>query len=212
MDVEGITDGGEVEFVRRIIADSVNLRDTVTFFTSMLGKRDSVEALVRIIEELAPQEISWTIAEFGQGRTLRWGLAWSFTVDFFQSPLDPPQVTKLRNLTCPRAQVKLSGSYEDLLPRLLRSINDSGSLYDIKTESDKFSHFTLRISAIPKGRRRNRLSSDSDLEPKGNLECDVYLVRVSNGGAYLNMRSASGPSRDRLFQLCQFFKSKISIA
>ena len=48
---EIIYDGGEVEFVKSIIEDSTKLLDRVKCYTSMLGKKSSVDRLVSIIRD-----------------------------------------------------------------------------------------------------------------------------------------------------------------
>lgn len=48
---EIIYDGGEVEFVKSIIEDSIKLLDRVKCYTSMLGKKSSVNCLVSILKE-----------------------------------------------------------------------------------------------------------------------------------------------------------------
>ncbi|XP_071944502.1 RNA N(6)-adenosine-methyltransferase mettl16-like [Antedon mediterranea] len=75
-EIECIADGGEVEFVKRMIQDSLKLRHKVLWFTSMVGKKAS---LPLIKQDLHKHKIShFTTTEFCQGRTMRWGVAWTF--------------------------------------------------------------------------------------------------------------------------------------
>ncbi|KAL5477747.1 hypothetical protein EMCRGX_G024585 [Ephydatia muelleri] len=67
---------GEVEFVQRIIRDSLKLRTTVRWYTSMLGKKSSLSPLKAELRKLEVPVITTT--EFVQGRTRRWAIAWSF--------------------------------------------------------------------------------------------------------------------------------------
>eukprot|EP00903_Cladosiphon_okamuranus_P020233 g18570.t1 len=69
--------GGEVAFVRAIIRDSLRLRERVRWYTSMVGKKSNAKKLLRILREAGVKNTRTT--EFFQGRTVRWGLAWSFT-------------------------------------------------------------------------------------------------------------------------------------
>ncbi|XP_063967466.1 RNA N6-adenosine-methyltransferase mettl16-like isoform X1 [Lytechinus pictus] len=90
-ELEMISEGGEVEFVRRMIEESLRLRHQVVWYTSMLGKKSSL-ALVR--EELRKHKVqNVTHTEFCQGRTMRWGIAWTFKEDI-QSPLPACKMRK----------------------------------------------------------------------------------------------------------------------
>ncbi|KAK4184677.1 XAP5, circadian clock regulator-domain-containing protein [Podospora australis] len=75
--VEMVCDGGEVAHVGRMLQESLVLKDQVQWYTSMLGKVSSLEALV---EQLKAHGIdNYAITEFIQGnKTRRWALGWSF--------------------------------------------------------------------------------------------------------------------------------------
>ncbi|XP_065663992.1 RNA N6-adenosine-methyltransferase mettl16 [Hydra vulgaris] len=76
-DSESFTEGGEVEFVKRMIDESLLLKKKIRWFTTMLGKKSSLKELVKYIKH--NQISKFTTTEFVQGRTMRWGLAWTFT-------------------------------------------------------------------------------------------------------------------------------------
>ncbi|XP_013772415.1 methyltransferase-like protein 16 [Limulus polyphemus] len=85
-DVEKVTEGGEVEFVRKMIQDSLALGTQVRVYTTMLGKKKSLKI---IKNELRKQKVEqFTTTEFCQGRTMRWGVAWTFMkgVDIKKAP------------------------------------------------------------------------------------------------------------------------------
>ena len=75
--VEMVCDGGEVSHVGRLLQESLVLRDRVQWYTSILGKLSSLEALV---EQLHANDIdNYAVTEFIQGtKTRRWALGWSF--------------------------------------------------------------------------------------------------------------------------------------
>lgn len=75
--VEMVTDGGEVSFVGRILAESLKLREGVQWYTSMFGKQSSLEIFVNMLRE---KDIgNYAVTEFIQGnKTRRWAIAWSF--------------------------------------------------------------------------------------------------------------------------------------
>ncbi|KAL6471149.1 hypothetical protein MHYP_G00197990 [Metynnis hypsauchen] len=76
---EIMAEGGELEFVKRIIHDSLQLKRRLRWYSCMLGKKCSLAPLK---EELRKQGVpKVTHTEFCQGRTMRWALAWSFYED-----------------------------------------------------------------------------------------------------------------------------------
>ncbi|CAI7647123.1 unnamed protein product [Penicillium glandicola] len=76
-EVEMVTRGGEVAFVKRMIDESLQLRERVQWYTSMLGKLSSINVLV---ETLMKHGITnFAVTEFDQGsKTKRWAVAWSW--------------------------------------------------------------------------------------------------------------------------------------
>ncbi|KAJ5670909.1 hypothetical protein N7507_000036 [Penicillium longicatenatum] len=76
-DVEMITLGGEVGFVTRMIDESLQVRDRIKWYTTMLGKLSSVTTLVDSLIKRENQ--NYAVTEFVQGnKTKRWAVAWSW--------------------------------------------------------------------------------------------------------------------------------------
>ncbi|KAL5340372.1 hypothetical protein BJX70DRAFT_361565 [Aspergillus crustosus] len=76
-EVEMVTEGGEVSFVSRMIDESLQLREKVQWYTSMLGKLSSVSVLVEKLMALGNH--NYAVTEFIQGnKTRRWAIAWSW--------------------------------------------------------------------------------------------------------------------------------------
>ena len=72
-------EGGELEFVKRTIHDSLQLKKRLRWYSCVLGKKCSLPPLK---EELRIQGVpKVTYTEFCQGQTMRWALAWSFYDD-----------------------------------------------------------------------------------------------------------------------------------
>lgn len=106
---EIMAEGGELEFVKRIIHDSLQLKKRLRWYSCMLGKKCSLAPLK---EELRKQGVpKLTYTEFCQGRTMRWALAWSF-YDDVTVPSPPSKKRKLErarkplSFTLPEAGVK----------------------------------------------------------------------------------------------------------
>ncbi|KAL2937159.1 U6 small nuclear RNA [Bienertia sinuspersici] len=73
---EMVCSGGERAFISRIIDDSVTLKQSFRWYTSMVGKKSNLKFLMSKLREVGVTIVKTT--EFVQGQTSRWGLAWSF--------------------------------------------------------------------------------------------------------------------------------------
>ncbi|KAK6212269.1 hypothetical protein LQW54_005400 [Pestalotiopsis sp. IQ-011] len=74
---EMVCDGGEVGFFRRIFDESLSLRGRVQWYTIMLGKQSSLEAIIPVLQDRGID--NYALAQFVQGtRTRRWAVGWSF--------------------------------------------------------------------------------------------------------------------------------------
>ena len=76
-DNESFTNGGEVEFVKRMIEDSLKLKGKILWYTSMVGRKSSLKPIIRYLK--SNNIDSFVNTDFKQGKTMRWGIAWSFT-------------------------------------------------------------------------------------------------------------------------------------
>ncbi|KAI1293748.1 RNA N6-adenosine-methyltransferase METTL16 [Halotydeus destructor] len=74
---ETSTEGGENEFVLKLIEQSLEFEDKVSVFTTMLGKKYSMKRLKEALSN-EPRVKCFAKTEFCQGKTLRWGIAWTF--------------------------------------------------------------------------------------------------------------------------------------
>ncbi|XVE48885.1 hypothetical protein DITRI_Ditri01bG0037700 [Diplodiscus trichospermus] len=73
---EMVYPGGEKAFITRIIEDSVVLKQSFRWYTSMVGRKVNLKFLISKLREVGATIVKTT--EFVQGQTCRWGLAWSF--------------------------------------------------------------------------------------------------------------------------------------
>ncbi|NXF86949.1 MET16 methyltransferase, partial [Eubucco bourcierii] len=108
---EIMAEGGELEFVKRIIHDSLQLKKRLRWYSCMLGKKCSLTPLK---EELRIQGVpKVTHTEFCQGRTMRWALAWSF-YDDVQVPSPPSKRRKLEKPRKPITFMVLASTVKEL--------------------------------------------------------------------------------------------------
>jgi 23S rRNA A1618 N6-methylase RlmF len=73
---ELVTEGGEVAFVIKMAEESLLLRDRITWYTSLLGRKVSVKKILKFLHENGIKNTRTTT--FYQGHTTRWAIAWSF--------------------------------------------------------------------------------------------------------------------------------------
>eukprot|EP00741_Cyanophora_paradoxa_P005038 tig00000842_g4880.t1 len=67
----------KVAFVSRMVEESARLGTRVLWYSSMLGRKASLAPLRRALHARGVRNVR--VTEFVQGRTTRWGLAWSHT-------------------------------------------------------------------------------------------------------------------------------------
>ena len=74
---EMVCDGGEIGFIRRVVEESLALRNRVQWYTSMVGKQSSLEVVVELLREHGVE--NYAVTQFVQGtKTRRWAIGWSF--------------------------------------------------------------------------------------------------------------------------------------
>ncbi|NP_001003611.1 RNA N(6)-adenosine-methyltransferase mettl16 [Danio rerio] len=108
---EIMAEGGELEFVKRVIHDSLQLKKRLRWYSCMLGKKCSLAPLK---DELRKQGVAKvTHTEFCQGRTMRWALAWSF-YDDVPVPSPPCKKRKLEKARKPLTFTVLKATVAEL--------------------------------------------------------------------------------------------------
>jgi 23S rRNA (adenine1618-N6)-methyltransferase len=76
-EVEMITEGGDAGFVVRMVEESKELRETVQWYTSMLGKLLSVSVVIDSLKEAGCK--NWAVSSLiTGGKTRRWVVGWSW--------------------------------------------------------------------------------------------------------------------------------------
>jgi len=76
-DCEIKTQGGEVKFIKMMADQSVLVKDKVCIFTTLCGHKSSVVPIKQYLTSLGVA--SQTNTEFCQGKTMRWGVAWTWS-------------------------------------------------------------------------------------------------------------------------------------
>ncbi|CAG9769318.1 unnamed protein product [Ceutorhynchus assimilis] len=73
---EVVAKGGETEFIQKIINESKILGSKIKIYTTMVGQKSNLPALKKYLRDT--EVVSFREAEFCQGNTTRWGLAWTY--------------------------------------------------------------------------------------------------------------------------------------
>ncbi|KAM9320300.1 RNA N(6)-adenosine-methyltransferase METTL16 [Gastrophryne carolinensis] len=116
---EIMAEGGELEFVKRIIHDSLQLKRRLRWYSCMLGKKCSLAPLKEELRIQGVPKVAHT--EFFQGKTMRWALAWSFYDDVI-IPNPPSKKRKLEKQRKPMMFTVLEATV-----RILKEKSDGSS-------------------------------------------------------------------------------------
>lgn len=74
------TTGGEIAYIKRMIESSKLLKNHIKIFTTMIGHKIN---FLQLQKELKNNQIyNYSINEFCQGKTTRWGIVWTFHDNF----------------------------------------------------------------------------------------------------------------------------------
>ena len=164
------TVGGEVAFLAAMILDSLVLqRVGCRWYTCMVGKKSSIKSLRSLLREAAVPHVLST--RFTQGRTMRWGLAWSFHED------SPPQSVFTKKMTGRKVgeTVALAGS-------VLRGTRQPSELGE---DSDSLATIMQRVQLACDEIEKRHVSSDvhvsSTLDRGEKGEAGLSSLRISAG-------------------------------
>ncbi|CAO2644162.1 RNA N6-adenosine-methyltransferase METTL16 [Lemmus lemmus] len=175
---EIMAEGGELEFVKRIIHDSLQLKKRLRWYSCMLGKKCSLAPLK---EELRIQGVrKVTFTEFCQGRTMRWALAWSF----YDDVTVPSPPSKRRKLEKPRKPITFV-VLESVMKELSLKASSSGS------ETEGIVVVTTWIEKI-----LTDLKVHHKRIPCGKEEVSLFLTAIENSWIHLRRKK-----RERVRQL-----------
>nr|CAG4645469.1 EOG090X04JL [Lynceus sp. MCZ IZ 141354] len=230
-------EGGEINFVAKLIEESLELSNNVLIFTTKLGHKSSVHAVKNLFKKHGI--FKFTTTEFCQGKTMRWGVAWTFQdFNLTETPATKPKPPLKHKISrtdwlSKHSEFSLScivSKIKDLLSVLklkFRNVNTSKTLekYEVIAQENTWSNLRRRRR---EEQRLARLSSSSSsisspMAKKLKLEDDddagsdssasevlrfFLQVRVVESGAELELTFISGSAgRDGVHQILQFLKN-----
>ncbi|XP_049852280.1 U6 small nuclear RNA (adenine-(43)-N(6))-methyltransferase-like [Schistocerca gregaria] len=80
------TEGGETEFVKRMIDESLDIKDNIIWYTTLIGKKVNVRFILDYLKIKNVPMIEQ--GELKQGRNTRWVLGWTFHAPTIQTVRD----------------------------------------------------------------------------------------------------------------------------
>ncbi|XP_072285943.1 RNA N(6)-adenosine-methyltransferase METTL16 isoform X2 [Pyxicephalus adspersus] len=176
---EIMAEGGELEFVKRIIHDSLQLKKRLRWYSCMLGKKCSLAPLKEELRIQGVPKVAHT--EFYQGKTMRWALAWSF----YDDVIIPNPPSKKRKLEKPRKPMM----FTVLETTLLMLKEKSNGSHDPATSYVAVVIFFLK-----------KILTDLKVQhkpvPCGNEEESLFLTAIENSWVHIRRKK-----RDRTRQL-----------
>ncbi|EFJ19446.1 hypothetical protein SELMODRAFT_110877 [Selaginella moellendorffii] len=182
---EMVCAGGEAGFVSRLIRESVELGTKIHWYTSMVGKKSSLKALKAEIRGCGATMVKTT--EFVQGKTSRWGLAWSFS--------SAGAVKSGSGRSCFGTGTSSSGSFSFVLEGIdrkcsaLEVLGDLGSHLEAGGVACKIDAASFAITGTPGDQREgfDQRNSDGKSEFKATLfqqspGCLLVKIWISKAG------------------------------
>ncbi|XP_078535432.1 RNA N(6)-adenosine-methyltransferase METTL16 [Lissotriton helveticus] len=168
---EIMAEGGELEFVKRIIHDSLQLKRRLRWYSCMLGKKCSLAPLKEELRIQGVPKVAHT--EFYQGRTMRWALAWSF-YDDVKVPSPP---FKRRKLEKPRKPIMFT-VLESTVKKLFGKASALGA-----SDSKDITVVTTVIEKI-----LTDLKVQHKHVPCGEEEKSLFLTAVENSWVHIRRK------------------------
>lgn len=231
--VELSCQGGELSFIRKIFSASLKFKSRIRVFTTMIGIKNDLIVLVKELRRLGVT--NFTETEFCQGRTTRWGLAWTFAAEddndiylrtvpsirsnfvkepaiFFIPEADPDQVVGKGKIV------------EEALLKLLRELKIEHKPLPQQLPNEK--RFRMEVFQVTwtntrRKRREQERSGESEACPapakkqridlgKSILVADIYLNHVENGQTLQIFYLDGVLGKDACQQILQFIINRFN--
>ncbi|XP_053376165.1 RNA N6-adenosine-methyltransferase mettl16-like [Mercenaria mercenaria] len=205
-EAESIAWGGEVRFVTQMIEESLILKNKIRVYTSLLGKKMSLSLLKDVLQRKKVPKYAST--EFCQGKTMRWGIAWTFdeTVEFPKSSFkEQKNIKPPLHLEIPRSSAEVVGDYT--VPThswfLIKQLEELKIHFYTKHNGKFYACFIIQAKentwSHQRRKRRQQHKHETELkagDQKKSVESDLKDVekrssKLENAGKEIEAESAS---------------------
>ncbi|XP_071744725.1 U6 small nuclear RNA (adenine-(43)-N(6))-methyltransferase [Lepeophtheirus salmonis] len=236
LDHEMMTEGGEEEFVKYMIKESEKFNSKVKLFTCMLGKKSTLITMKKLFYSLVNENqgrFFWSFTEFCQGKTMRWGIVWTFS-NLINLPKESILSVKKKNQRM-MAPMSFSFSTQKNCIELFHDLNEMFTS-DLKCRIDtigkpsktkvscKIQTFhvlwknqrrlrreKIRLEDNPSDAKRARISFENN-EPDTlqlHFEMNMHKFKDNSIIEFFYLDGKSG--KEGLHQVIQFLKNKLGI-
>lgn len=223
-DVETVTEGGDLAFGKKLLEESKELRDKLIWFTIMFGKKSSFAALKKQISQ--QDDLLFTSYDFCQGKTVRWGLAWTHhprlidSVKLPQSPLKTSAASekRVKPITFLSKQAMALGTALERLINTLEVLKVtvvSTVVIDEMTSLELSAHKCTWVNVRQKARKR-KLQGDviGDLEENAGgadaiLQCSATLSQAESGNIVYSFQTQNPSQKTILNSLVVHLKRSL---
>lgn len=167
---------GEVGFFHDVLLrDSLQLRDKVGIYTCMLGKNSSVKQILATLQDKVK---SCRVAEFHQGKTTRYAVAWTFRdLNLQKLPYtkvkQQKQMTKIE-LPLPPSQIPVVSRVQYVWKEMLTALNSIEVPFEVINEGTNMCHLWVKAQKNTWTHLRRKRRA---MERKRRLE-EEYAKRV----------------------------------
>ena len=167
------TIGGEISFILSILIDSLILQKSLIWYSSMIGMKSTLKIIMKILKLQKEIQTIQSI-RFTQGRTMRWGIAWSY-YKFSSKKINEINNNINNSIILLNFQI----TKKDLLINNLLNELNIHNFYDILIERLKYSLQTS-IEILNTQNKLNELIDYSFILNENQLELLLYIKFLNN--------------------------------
>lgn len=193
-DNELFTDGGELSFTLRMVEESVTVHNCIDWFSTMVGRKSTLEAVVTRLRELNIP--NYALHEIAHGKTKRWVVAWSFGDCHVKDDLCRLS-GPLKYLNPPRTEVTITNINQsgqtinagDLFAQTIAQLRQNGAQALAKKLDVSSSSWTVRTPGDVWSRTFRRRQSKGEAVVESPAE---FALTMSNTYHSLHVRWLKG--------------------
>lgn len=209
-DNEAIVEGGEISFIKNIINESFQVKDSVDLYTVMVGRKKSFLELKQLLEEYVQEKTlsSFTHSELCQGNTKRWSIAWTFHPN-----IDLSKAHKIKHFKS-KPLIHFIPKDIQCTDYTLKSLSEyihSLFVEDLKItsislfETKKYIEFEIKSNTntwTNQRKKRRQQAAQNQCERKNNNNSDVFRIKRQLDNEDCDGHTLEKKSKDT-FDLCK---------